>query len=112
MLLSKRSVAHANDNNVVLSFMRLDASGLTVREALVLYVIIKRPGIAGADIASALALNSRSRIQYILERLERNKHIENRQQHRKRGVPGIFHATTKGRLLWAEIMGEKESWEP
>lgn len=96
----------ANDNNVEITLRRLADSGLNIREALVLFAIIKRPGIAGADIAEALGLNSRSKIQYVVERLEKRELIENRQKERRQGIPAIFHATQKGRLVWAEIEGQ------
>ena len=75
-----------------------------MREALVLYVVIKRPGIAGADIAEALSYPHRSKIQYVVERLERKGYIENRQtEPQRQGIPAIFHPTDQGRKVWADL---------
>lgn len=83
----------------------LERANLNVREALVLHVIVKRPGISGADIANELQLKSRSLVQYILPRLEKRALIEDRRESGGRGTPSRFYATFTGYTLWDEING-------
>ena len=85
---------------------RMDMLGLKVRDGLVLWLIVSRPGMTGADIAAYLGLKTRSLVQYNLIRLQDKGLIEDARTGIRQGVPTQITATNKGRILWNEISGQ------
>src|SRR6478735_3406482 len=81
---------------------KIDKHGLTVRDMLVLFAIMQKPGSSGLDIASALAIKDRSAISSNLARLERQGFIEDRREERSKAVPAILHPLSAGLEFWDE----------
>lgn len=82
---------------------KIDLRGLTVRDVLVLYVIITHPGCSGIEITNKLGLRDRSAIASTLLRLEREKYIEDRREVRSKANPAILHPAPRGLEFWGEI---------
>lgn len=82
---------------------KMDKRMLTVRDILVLYVIIETPGCSGIDITNKLGLPERSSIASNLLRLEREGYIEDRRQVRSKAVSAILHPQPRGLEFWDEI---------
>lgn len=76
---------------------------LTVRDVLVLFAIIRQPGLSGIDITNKLGLRDRSAVASNLLRLEREGYIEDRREVRSKANPAILHPTQKGIDFWDEI---------
>lgn len=93
--------------NVTVDFLvnlrKIDKRSLTVRDILILYVVIENPGISGIDITKKLGIKDRSAIASNLHRLERENYLEDRRETRTKAVPTILHALPKGLALWDEI---------
>tara|TARA_R110002020_G_scaffold50806_1_gene143812 strand:- start:412 stop:720 length:309 start_codon:yes stop_codon:yes gene_type:complete len=96
---------YANGDSVIFPLQKLDMLQMTVRDALVLFVVIKRPGITGADIAAELGLGSRSLVQYVIKRQKARGLITDNRKTISQGHPSNFRATVKGKLLWDQIEG-------
>lgn len=96
-----------NDDNPNVTFLsklrKIDLRTLTVRDVLVLYAIIKRPGIAGVELAHTLGFTDRSSIASNVLRLEREGFIDDRRLERRKATPAIFHPTQKGLEFWDDI---------
>lgn len=82
---------------------RIDVRSLTVRDALVLYAIISKPGISGIELTNTLGLPNRSNIQSNVDRLQREGYIEDRRLKPLKAHAAMFHATATGIALWDEI---------
>lgn len=82
---------------------KIDRRYLTVRDILVLYAIIHKPGQMGIEITNKLGLPERSSIASNLLRLEREGYIEDRRPVRSKANPAILHPTQKGIDFWEEI---------
>lgn len=82
---------------------KIDRHGLTVRDILVLYAIMRTPGASGLDIATKLGIKDRSAISSNLARLERQDFIEDRREERTKAVPALLHVLPAGLEFWDEI---------
>lgn len=93
--------------NVTIDFLvrlrKIDKRVLTVRDVLVLYTVIEKPGISGIDITTKLGLPLRSSIASNLLRLEREGYIQDHREVRSKANPAILHPTTRGLEFWDEI---------
>lgn len=93
--------------NVTLDFLvnlrKIDKRSLTVRDILILYVVIENPGISGIEITKKLGIKDRSAIASNLHRLERENYIEDRRETRTKAVPTVLHALPRGLEFWDEI---------
>lgn len=85
---------------------KVDLRGLTVRDVLVLYAIIRQPSISGIEVTNKLGLPDRSAIASNLLRLEREGYIEDRREVRSKANPAILHPTQRGLDFWEEIKPE------
>lgn len=82
---------------------KIDLRSLTVRDVLVLYVIITHPGCSGIEITNKIGLPDRSAIASCLLRLEREGYIEDHREVRSKANPAVLHPTQKGLDFWDEI---------
>lgn len=85
---------------------KIDKRVLTVRDILILYAIIEKPGSSGNDIAMKLGLPLRSSVASNLLRLEREGYIVDHREVRSKANPGILHSTKRGLDFWDEIKPE------
>lgn len=96
-----------SSRNVTIDFLvklrKIDKRTLTVRDLLVLYVIIETPGCSGIDVSNKLGLPVRSSIASNLLRLEREGYIEDRREVRSKAVSAILHPLPRGLEFWDEI---------
>lgn len=85
---------------------KIDKAHLTVRDVLILYTIIAKPGINGNDITKTIGMAERSSLQSCFARLERVGFIEDRRERWGKAVPTIFHPLPAGREFWADLISE------
>jgi DNA-binding MarR family transcriptional regulator len=95
------------ERNVTVDFLinlrKIDKRSLTVRDILILYVVMENPGISGIDITKKLGIKDRSAIASNLRRLERESYIEDRREIRSKAVPTMLHVLPRGVEFWNEI---------
>lgn len=84
---------------------RLDQEGFTLRDMLVLAVLIGRPGICGQDVQHDMEFLNRSAVVGNLNRLIRRGLVEDRRTQIKQAVPSIYWPTEDGVSLWQELTG-------
>lgn len=82
---------------------KVDKRGLTVRDVLVLYVIITHPGCSGIEITNKLGFKDRSAIASNILRLEREGYMSDHREVRSKANPAILHPLPKGIDFWNEI---------
>lgn len=82
---------------------KIDLRGLTVRDMLVLYTIITKPGISGMEISTKLGFKDRASIQSNVNRLIREGYIEDRREHQRKAYATILHVLPAGLIFWDEI---------
>jgi DNA-binding MarR family transcriptional regulator len=82
---------------------KIDLRSLTVRDVLVLYVVMKSPGLSGVDVANKLGIADRSSIASNIQRLEREGYIEDRRIERRKAIPAVLHIKPAGVAFWDEI---------
>jgi DNA-binding MarR family transcriptional regulator len=87
----------------LVSLRKVDKRGLTVRDILILYVVITTPGISGVEVTAKLGIKDRSAIASNLRRLERESYIEDRREEQRKAVPAVLHVLPKGLEFWDEI---------
>jgi DNA-binding MarR family transcriptional regulator len=101
---SKTVTVEANDTvHFLVRLRRIDKLLLTVRDVLVLYTIIARPGVSGIEIANKLGMPHRSGIQSNVERLKREGYIKDLREKPLKAHAAILHPTPLGLQLWNEI---------
>lgn len=82
---------------------KVDLRGLTVRDVLVLYVILGNPGCSGIDVSNKLGIKDRSAISSNLQRLAREGYIEDRRTERRKAVSAMLYVLPRGEEFWNEI---------
>lgn len=87
----------------LLTLHKIDQRTLTVRDMLVLYTVMKNPGIMGVDVSNKLGLENRSSIASNIRRLCREGYIEDRREKARRANPAVLHVLPAGLELWNEI---------
>lgn len=85
---------------------KIDMRGLTHRDAIILYTVIRYPGISGVEIVDKLGLNNRSGIASNINRLIRCHFIEDRRDMPRKAAPAVLHALPAGVAFWDEIKPE------
>jgi len=88
----------------IISLGRINNAGLTVRDAMVLYAVMKHPGIHGQDVAKTLGISNRSILHSGFQRMERAGLLEDRRTIEGRAHPNCFHITDKGREFMEAIL--------
>lgn len=98
-----------DDKNLNVEFLvrlrKIDKSGLTARDVLLLYTIITHSGIHGHDAGKAIGVAERSSVTFGLNRLIKRGFIEDRREERLvgRGVPNRLYALPAGIEFWNEL---------
>jgi DNA-binding MarR family transcriptional regulator len=82
---------------------KIDKQVLTMRDVLVLYAVLRSPGISGVEISKKLGFPNRSSISSNVTRLIREGYIEDHREERRKANPTMLHATAAGRAFWDEI---------
>lgn len=83
---------------------RIDKRRLVLRDFLVLWIIRRRPGIQGFDLARMLGYANRSPIQSNIQRLLRESLVEDRRPHGDpQHTPNQLHITPAGEEFWQEV---------
>lgn len=85
---------------------KLDRAGLTVRDAVALWVIRGQPGMMGRELATTIGLKSRSNIQENIARLIRLGMIEDRRKAQNRLTPNDLYITPAGEQLLNDVIPE------
>jgi DNA-binding MarR family transcriptional regulator len=97
---------HSATADFLIRLRKIDKHTLTTRDVLVLYTVIRNPGISGVEIAGKLGLENRSSIASNITRLIREGYIEDRREHRRKANPAVLHVTSAGIAFWDEIKPE------
>lgn len=82
---------------------KIDKQMLTMRDVLVLYTVMRHPGISGVEIAHKLGFENRSSISSNVNRLIRDGYLEDHRAQRRKANPAVLHATPAGCAFWDEI---------
>lgn len=82
---------------------KMDKARLTVRDALVIYIVMTDPGIDGLGVAKKLNFEHRSSVTSNVARLILEGLIEDRREKRGQAISSILHITDKGRAFWDDI---------
>lgn len=101
------SVSRITSGNPVVEFLSrlkiVDQAGYTVRDVLVLYCIIRNPGISGVDVAHKIGVEFRSNVNSQITRLIRGKMIEDRREISRKATSQILHPLPDGIAFWESI---------
>lgn len=87
----------------LLKLRRIDKTGLTVRDILLLYTIIANPGINGLDAAKVIGIEARSSVQFGLARMAKRGLIEDRRESEGKGIPNRLYALPAGVEFWNDL---------
>jgi predicted transcriptional regulator len=85
---------------------KIDLHGLTHRDVIILYTIIKTPGSSGIEVADKIGLKNRSSVALNITRLIRCGFIEDRREMARKASPAVLHALQPGIDFWNEIKPE------
>lgn len=85
---------------------KIDLHGLTHRDVIILYTIIKAPGSSGIEIADKIGLKNRSSVALNIVRLIRCGYIEDKREMARKASPAVLHALPAGIAFWDEIKPE------
>lgn len=88
----------------LLRLRKIDKAHLTVRDVLVLYAIMSKPGVNGNDVTKTIGQQDRSSLQSSFMRLERMGFIEDRRERASKAVPTIFYVLPPGEQFWADLI--------
>lgn len=88
---------------LLLRLRKIDKSGLTARDVLLLYTIISNPGINGWDAGRKIGLAERSSVTFGLARMIKRGLIEDRREVEHKGVPNRLYALPAGIEFWNEL---------
>jgi DNA-binding MarR family transcriptional regulator len=91
------------NRDFLVQLRKIDLRSLTVRDVLVLYIIMKSPGMSGVDVANKLGIADRSCIASNIQRLEREGYIEDRRTERRKAIPAVLYVKPAGVAFWDEI---------
>lgn len=89
----------------LLRLRKIDKSGLTARDVLLLYTIISNPGINGWDAGRKIGLAERSSVTFGMNRLIKRHFIEDRREQNLvgKGIPNRFYVLPAGIEFWNEL---------
>lgn len=89
----------------MLRLRKIDKSGLTARDVLMLYTIITHPGINGHDAGRKIGLKERSSVTFGMNRLIKRGFIEDRREENLigKGVPNRLYVLPAGVQFWEEF---------
>jgi DNA-binding MarR family transcriptional regulator len=89
--------------DLLLKLRRIDKSGLTVRDILLLYTIIANPGINGLDAAKVIGIENRSSVQFGFARMVKRGLIEDRRETDGKGIPNRLYVLPAGLEFWNDL---------
>lgn len=96
-----------NESNPTVEFLirlrKIDKQGITLRDTLMLYMVIGNPGITGLDLGKAVGFGHRSSVDSNIRRLIRLGLIEDRRERFGQAIPNDLHITSKGMEFWNSI---------
>lgn len=89
----------------LLRLRKIDKSGLTCRDILLLYTIIANPGINGWDAGRKIGVAERSSVTFGMNRLIKRGFIEDRREQNLvgKGVPNRLYALPAGVEFWNDL---------
>lgn len=99
--MTDKAISPAVD--MLLKMRRIDKTGLTVRDIMLLYAIISNPGISGWDAGKMIGIQARSSVQTGLARMIKRGLIEDRRESEGKGIPNILHALPAGIEFWNNL---------
>lgn len=85
---------------------KIDLHGLSHRDVIILYTIMRNPGISGVEICDKIGLANRSNVALNIARLIRMKFIEDRRETARKANPAVLHVLPAGVAFWDEIKPE------
>lgn len=95
------------ESNPAIEFLirlrKIDKQGITVRDTLMLYILIGNPGMTGLDLGKATGFGNRSSVDSNIRRLIRHGLIEDRRERFGQAIPNDLHITPKGMEFWNSI---------
>lgn len=104
-ILAEMSHAPGSTVEFLQRLLNVDTVGLTVRDALCLYVIQAKPGISGLDLAHMVGQPHRSGVQSNIHRLIDRGLIEDRRERSKKAIPSLLYVLPAGVELWKTLVG-------
>lgn len=96
----------AATSDFLVRLRKIDLHGLTHRDVVILYTIIRMPGSSGIEIADKIGLPNRSGVALNITRLIRCSFIEDRRSMARKANPAVLHALPAGIAFWDEIKPE------
>lgn len=85
---------------------KIDLHGLSHRDVVILYTIIRHPGLSGMEVVDKIGLKGHSSIALNIARLARMGFIEDRREMARKANPAVLHALPPGIAFWDEIKPE------
>ena len=82
---------------------KIDKQGMTLRDTLLLYIVLGNPGMSGLDLGKAIGFGHRSSIDSNIRRMIRLGMIEDHRERHARAIPNNLHATEAGKAFWESI---------
>ena len=82
---------------------KIDKSGLTARDLMLLYTIMTHPGISGLEAANLVGVRARSSVQFSYARLMKREMIEDRRVQESKGVPNRLFILPAGLEFWNQM---------
>ncbi len=100
------NIIPAPEEDFLVRLRKIDLHGLSHRDVIILYTIIRQPGISGMEIVGKIGLANRSNVTLNIARLMRLNFIEDRRETARKANPAILHALPAGVAFWDEIKPE------
>lgn len=82
---------------------KIDRRGCTIRDVLVLYIIMHNPGLSGKEVADNLNITNRSNVAKNLQRLLEKGLIEDRRTIAAKARPNRLYVLPAGLQFWQTI---------
>ena len=96
----------APEVDFLIRLRKIDLHGLSHRDVIILYTIIRNPGISGVEICDKIGLKNRSNVTLNITRLARMGFVEDRREMARKANPAVLHALPPGIAFWDEIKPE------
>ncbi len=81
----------------------LDENYVTPRDLLILYAIIRKPGMSQKDVSEAIGVNNPANVMSNIARLQRWNYIEDKRVVSRRASPSLLYALPDGVEFWEKI---------
>lgn len=100
------NIIPVSETDFLVRLRKIDLHGLSHRDVIILYTIIRNPGISGMEIVDKIGLKNRSNVTLNIARLIRCNFIEDRREAARKANPAMLHALPAGVAFWDEIKPE------